>query len=152
MGHIPIPVPDSLIFDDDVVITSRDELAALSPAGEEPGPGSEVAGFEDPFDVSLSDMTRFTPVEVQPEMIYRHQPIYPRLAEKAGITGVVWVRVLVDEEGNVVRAIVGKTSGVVSLDESAIRAALKCKYKPAIQNGRPIRVWVVYKYEFEGRN
>ena len=33
-------------------------------------------------------------------------------------------------------------------DDAAIEAAYKCKYKPAIQNGRPVAVWVSYQVEF----
>jgi len=153
IGHIPVPVPDSLIIDDDVAIASRDELAELSPSGEPTG-GDGLIGTEDPFDGSMSIPcdTCFVPLEIQPEMIYRHQPVYPRLAAEADFTGVVWVRVLVDENGDVLESRLVRTSGVVSLDEAAVKAALECKYKPAIQNGRAISVWVAYKYEFEGRD
>ena len=57
-----------------------------------------------------------------------------------------------DEEGAVRQAIVGKTSGVNSLDEAAVKAAYKCKFKPGIQNNRPVKVWVTYKVEFELTN
>jgi TonB family protein len=43
---------------------------------------------------------------------------------------------------------VGKSSGTESLDEAAVEAAYKCKFKPGIQNNRPIKVWVTYKVDF----
>ncbi len=47
----------------------------------------------------------FVPVEIYAEMIYEEVPDYPRLAREAGMEAVVWVKALVDKEGNVKRAI-----------------------------------------------
>ncbi len=146
---IPKPVADDEILDDDVVIASREELAEIV------APDITEASDDGPIVVDIADEDflpdhrAFIPVEIYPEMIYEHIPDYPRLAEQAGITGLVWVKALVDEEGNVRKAILGKTSGVNSLDEAAVNAAYKCRFKPGIQNKRPVKVWVTYKVEFE---
>jgi TonB family protein len=94
----------------------------------------------------------FVYAEIYPEFVYRHQPDYPWLAKQAGITGTVTVWVLVNEEGNVIEAVVYKSSGNTSLDEAAVQAAYKCKFKPGIQNGWPIKVPVIYGVEFELTN
>ncbi|MEA1979555.1 MAG: TonB family protein [candidate division Zixibacteria bacterium] len=146
---IPKPVADEEVLDEDVVIASREELAAIvAPdiVASEGGGDIVVDIAEDDF---LPAPTDFIPVEIYPEMISQHKPEYPRLAKQAGITGLVWVSSLVNEEGEVLKAIVGKTSGVTSLDEAAVKAAYKCRFKPGIQNGRPVKVWVTYKVEFE---
>jgi protein TonB len=149
---IPKPVADDEVLDDDVVIASREELAEIV------APDITEAGNDAPIVVDIADddflpaPTDFIAVEIYPEMIFEHVPDYPRLAEQAGITGLVWVKALVDEEGLVRKAILGKTSGVNSLDEAAVKAAYKCRYKPGIQNGRPVKVWVTYKVEFELTN
>ena len=149
---IPKPVADDEVLDDDVVIASREELAEIV------APDITEAGGDAPIVVDIADddflpaHTDFIAVEIYPEMIFEHVPDYPRLAEQAGITGLVWVKALVDEEGQVRKAILGKTSGVNSLDEAAVKAAYKCRYKPGIQNGRPVKVWVTYKVEFELTN
>ena len=41
-----------------------------------------------------------------------------------------------------------KSSGTPALDEAAVAVAHKCKFKPAIQNGRPVAMWVTYKVDF----
>lgn len=149
---IPKPVADEEVLDDDVVIASREELAEIV------APDITEGADDGPIVVDIADddflpaPTDFIPVEIFPEMIFEHVPDYPRLAEQAGITGLVWVKALVDEEGLVRKAILGKTSGVNSLDEAAVQAAYKCRYKPGIQNGRPVKVWVTYKVEFELTN
>lgn len=146
---IPKPVADEEVVDEDVVIATQEELAEISRPDvfEEAGDGDIQVDIQD--DDFLPAPDDFVPVEIYPEMIYEHKPTYPRLAEQAGITGRVWVKALVDEEGNVMKAMVGKSSGTESLDEAAVEAAYKCKFKPGIQNGRPVKVWVTYKVDFE---
>ena len=95
---------------------------------------------------SVSDT--LVPLELPPEMVYKHRPDYPRLAKQAGITGTVRVKALVDEEGKVLKAIVAKSSGTVSLDEAATKAAYKNKFTPGIQKGKPVKAWVTYPVEF----
>ena len=98
---------------------------------------------------SIPSWEIFIPLEKQPEMILGAKPEYPRLARKAGISGVVWVRALINKKGKVRLAEVSKSSGTASLDEAAVRAAYKSLYRPGIQNGRAVMVWVTYKVEFK---
>ncbi|TET95798.1 MAG: energy transducer TonB [Candidatus Zixiibacteriota bacterium] len=145
---IPKPVADDEVIDEDVVIATRDELADIvAPDVTEIADGGEIAVEIDPEDY-LPSPDEFIPVEIYPEMIHEENPDYPRLAKQAGITGTVWIKALVDEQGDVLKAIVAKSSGTVSLDESAIDAAYKNKFKPGIQNGRPVKVWVTYPVEY----
>lgn len=90
----------------------------------------------------------FVVCEIMPEMIYTETPVYPKELKKKGTEGVVWVKALVDKNGSVVNSMIGKPSGLELLDKSALEASLKCKFKPAIQNGRPVAVWVTYKVSF----
>ncbi len=90
----------------------------------------------------------FIAVEVMPEMIYEEPPVYPEDAIKESKEGVVWIKAFVSKEGDVLKSIIGKSSGVKELDESALAASVKNKFKPAIQNGNPIGVWVTYKVDF----
>ena len=84
-----------------------------------------------------------------PEMIYNQEPVYPSQAKQDGIEGIVWVKVLVNRRGNVIDAITHKSSGTPMLDEAAVAAASKCRFNPAMRNGQPVCVWVVYKVEFK---
>ena len=149
---IPKPVADEEVQDEDVVLATREELAEIV------APDITASGSGDNIVVDISDQDylpapdEFVPVEIQPEMVYYETPEYPRLAKQAGITGIVWVKALVDKEGNVRDAMVAKSSGTASLDEAAVKAASKNKFKPGIQNGRPVNVWVSYKVLFEMNN
>lgn len=145
---IPKPVADDEVMDEDVVIATRDELAEIVAPDITSGDGDGDIVVDIADDDYLPAPGEFVAREIDPKMIFESKPKYPRLAEIAGITGVVYVTALVDENGNVLRAIVGKSSGTTSLDEAAVEAAHKCKYTPGIQNGRPIKCWVTYKVDF----
>jgi len=150
---IPKPVADDEILDDeDVVIASREELAEIVA----PDMSVDQQSTDQDIVVAIPDEEympapdEFVPVEIPAEMIYEEVPDYPRQARLAGMEAVVWVKVLVDKSGNVKKAIVLKSSGSrAGFDEAATTAAYKCKFKPAIQNGRPVPVWVSYSVEFE---
>jgi protein TonB len=147
---IPKPVADDEVIDEDVVIASREELAEI--VAPDVTSAAEDAGdivVDIPDEEYLPAPDEFVPVEIYAEMIYEEIPDYPRLAREAQMEAVVWVKALVDKEGNVKRAMVLKSSGSrAGFDEEAVAAAYKCKFKPAIQNGRPVAVWVSYAVEF----
>lgn len=145
----PVPVPDEFIEDDAGVIASQDEISEM--IDNLPGIGSIGNG-----EIELREEVEYRPhpdsfvyCEIEPEMIYEQAPQYPRFAAEAGITGTVWIKALVDEQGNVAEVMIAKSSENKLLDEAAERAAYKNKFSPAIQNGRPIAVWVTYRVVFE---
>ncbi len=143
------PVSDEEIIDDDVMIASRDNLAEIIARKEKEA--TAVSETKDEVDINkmLPGPNEFVPVEITAEQVYYHEPNYPRLAQTANMEAVVWVKVLVDKDGKVRDAMILKSSGSrAGFDEAAAQAAYKCRYKPAIQNGRPVAVWVSYKVEF----
>jgi TonB family protein len=58
----------------------------------------------------------------------------------------VTLRFLVDTDGSVAEALVAKSSGDASLDEAARVAIAKCRFTPAMANGKPARAWVPVQY------
>jgi protein TonB len=147
---IPKPVADDEVIDEDIVIASREELAEIvAPdvtAAIDDG-GEFVVDIPD--EEYLPSPDEFVPVEIPAEMIYEEIPEYPNLAKQIGAEALVWVKALVDKDGNVKKAMVLKSSGSkAGFDDAAVKAAYKCKFKPAIQNGRPVAVWVSYSVEF----
>jgi len=154
-GGIPVPVPDNQLSDDnDVVLPDRDELIGLVDLGNPGGFGSEGDGAAVTIveEEVIPRRTDFVSCEIYPEMVYQAEPEYPSQALRLKQEGVVYVQALIDKEGGVRDAVVFKSSGVDCLDTAALRAALKNKFKPGIQNGRPVMVWVTYKVEFKLSN
>lgn len=93
------------------------------------------------------DINGLKEVEKLPELIEAAKPEYPEIARRAGITGNVFVKVLVDKEGIPKKAIVIKTDSEL-FNQSAINAAMKSKYTPAINKGEKTEVWIVLPYRF----
>lgn len=81
--------------------------------------------------------------DTPPKIIKLVKPRYPRIARRAGIGGVVRLKIQIDEEGNVIYARVLKGLGA-GCDESAIVAAYQCEFSPALKNGMPVKAWVDY--------
>ncbi len=147
---IPKPVADDEVLDDDVVLATKDDLAEIIAPDITAGDDDIVIDIDE--DDYLPSADEFIPVENLPEMIHEVVPKYPRLAQQAGIEGTVWVKALVSKNGDVLKAQVGKSSGTTSLDDAAVETAYENKFKPGIQNGRPINVWVTYKVDFKLSN
>jgi TonB family protein len=77
------------------------------------------------------------------------KPIYPPDAFRAGISGKVWVSVLIDTSGNVAKAIIYKDSGKnAGFETATLDAAFKTQWKPATFDAKPLAVWVTYKIDF----
>lgn len=153
---IPTPVADDEVVDEDIVIASREELqeinAPVISTNDGGGSGTEIV-IDIPEDEYLPSPDEFIPFEVAPQMIDEKLPEYPRLAQEGGFTGWVDVQVYVDKNGDVKRAQAVKTNRPnMGFEDEAVKAALKCKWKPAIQNGNPIGVWAVYRINFKLEN
>jgi protein TonB len=101
---------------------------------------------------------RFTPYTVAPvlrnteEARRALQRFYPPLLRDAGIGGTVILWFLIDEQGNVVRTQVQRTSGHEGLDEAATRVAEVMRFTPAMNRDRRVRVWVQLPIEFRTAN
>ncbi|HOD66441.1 MAG TPA: energy transducer TonB [candidate division Zixibacteria bacterium] len=107
------------------------------------------AADEEPAD-SLSAPTPddFVAVDRMPEVIHSEQPVYPPEAREKGIEGSLYIRALIDTAGVPSRVKVQKSSGIPALDSSAVDAAGKNRYTPAVYEGKPVSVWISYKVVF----
>ena len=145
---IPTPVADEDAPEDDVVLATRDELALIVPPDITAGDGTniEVDINEDAFTPPPGE---FQALEVNPEPILEVKAEYPRLAQQAQIEGKVTMYGLVDKDGNVVETRVARSSGTESLDVAAAKALMQWKFKPGIQNGRPVKCWVSIPFVFQ---
>ncbi len=76
------------------------------------------------------------------------QPKYPRIALKNGVEGTVIVKVEVDKKGTPSKVEIFQSSGSDMLDNAALRAAKKCKFSPAINNGAAVESTAMLYYKF----
>jgi TonB family protein len=81
-----------------------------------------------------------------PEVIARAVPTYPEEARRAGRWGTVMVQALVSVNGDVLSTRV--VESIPSLDEAAVRAVERWRFKPAHSNGAPVAAWVAVPVRF----
>jgi TonB family protein len=87
-------------------------------------------------------------VEVAPKISRVIKPLYPQVALRAHIGGIVLLRVLVSETGEPVEVQVLK--GVAGgLTESAVAAVRNWRFQPATRGGSPVRGWTTIPIPFE---
>lgn len=148
---IPTPVPDEEAVED-VRFATRAELAELSApvvAAGGLGGGDSVEidsrAMEEEFFPKAGE---FVAVDELPVLITRQDPVYPEIAILTRVEGVVTIELLIDRDGNVRDARILRPSGSnVGFEQAALDAALKYKYRPAIQNGRPVAVRISHRIE-----
>jgi protein TonB len=77
------------------------------------------------------------------------QPKYPELARKAKVTGNVILEAVVRKDGTVGDVKVLRSPGAnLGFEESAVDAVRQWRYKPGVQNGRPVDVYFTIVVEF----
>jgi protein TonB len=140
---IPKPVEDNKASNEDAA-TQR-EMGAMS-AGAATEAGSSAGLTLD----DIPDKNTYVAVDKSPELIKKVDPVYPVIAKNFGTAGKVYVQMLIDVDGRVVRADVAKSSGNADLDEAAVEAAKKWLFTAAIApSGKPVRVWVMQAFTFK---
>lgn len=76
-------------------------------------------------------------------------PVYPTISRRMGETGVVMLRVLISEKGLPEQAIIQKSSGSGNLDEAGRIAAMRTLFKPYMEDGKPVSVYVIVPINFQ---
>lgn len=110
---------------------------------------------------NIDEEMKFVAYDIGPEPIGGFRAIqrnlhYPEIAQRAGIEGKVIVHVLIDENGKAVDTKVLRSLGENGCDEAAIAAVKKTKWRPALRDGNPVKVWVslpiIFKLSKDSKN
>jgi len=75
--------------------------------------------------------------------------VYPEIAKEAGIEGQVVVQAFINDVGVVEHCLILKGMPGTGLDEAAINAIKKTKFKPAKQRDRNVGVWISIPVTFK---
>ena len=147
---IPVPVPDAEVSPDQTIATQTEMSLNPSPALEELSQGGQI---EVTGDIVIDGdgepgMDEFIPVEKAPQIVKKAMPVYPEMAVRAGLEGVVWVKILVDKEGKPQKTAVIKSTSEI-FNDPAISAAMQFLFTPAIMNNGPVKVWVSIPFRFQ---
>jgi len=136
----PEPVrPTVFIQDDDAPELEGDELVNIFDFN----PTTEIGP---PPETDLDIEHEFWAVSIKPVLKYKAIPYYPEIARKAGIQGKVVILVVIAEDGSVIRT--SFISGNEMLKDSAIAAAKKCTFSPAMQRDKYVKVKMIIPFEF----
>ena len=91
---------------------------------------------------------KFIPYDDPPQPLSRIRPVYPEIAQEAGIEGTVVVQVFIDKKGRVQDTIILKGIPNTGLDEAALKAIRKTRFRPAKQRERAVGVWISIPVNF----
>ncbi|MCJ7785221.1 MAG: TonB family protein [Desulfobacterales bacterium] len=148
---VPKAVPDEKAPQEQEFATQADlkAIQSLSATDLLGSGGGDSLAIDIPSDEYLPSPDEFRPYDEPPKFVKKVEPKYPRLARMSGVTGKVFVQVLVDKSGKVRDVKIYKDSGTnAGLEEAAIEAAKASEFTPAISNNQPIAVWAIYYYDF----
>ena len=128
-------------FNQEVVEADPKETASVEPPPPEPVIVKALILF--PPEPGL------TPIyDVPPIVIHKVQPQYSEVARRAGVEGVVLLYAEVDTSGRAVNVRVIRSLGY-GLDERAIEAVTKWRFKPALKDGEPVQVGSTFEVAFK---
>ena len=105
------------------------------------------------FDFKYKNVDYFMVAEEMPEPVGGIAAIgqkvrYPEIAKRAGIEGRVFVKAIIDTQGNVIETEVIKGLGA-GTDEAAVEAIKNSKFIPGKINGKPVKVQVAIPILFK---
>jgi protein TonB len=144
----PDRLPDAPASDEDAA-DDAGRGARGDPNGDERGvPGSVGAGSGGgDTDPGGSLPQALTGDMERPVLLSKVEPAYPNAARIARMAGRVTVEAVVGLDGRVESAaVISSTSSL--FDDAALDAVRHWRYRPALMNGRPVRVYFKVAVEF----
>ena len=130
------PIASDEDFDDeeyDIFETDFDEFEDW----DAPPPYEEEEGNSD-----------FIAYDKAPVAVIPISPAFPEIAKSMGTEGKVYVKFFVDKKGRVDPNKIIVVKGVVGLNEAAIEAVKRSKWKPAMQRDRKVGVYMTVPVNF----
>ncbi len=130
---IPVPSDDEDIADD----LTLDELDF-----------DDFSNMDAPPPPPSGPKVVFIPYDDPPVAMTPIRPVYPEIAQEAGIEGVIVVQAFIDDKGRVKETQILKGVPNTGLDEAAMDAIRKTRFKPAKQRERAVGVWISIPVNF----
>ena len=127
-----------------------DKAAADAVAGKEK---AEALAIKEKADADAARATaRAAAVRVggrimEPKKLKDVAPVYPPIAQSAGVTGVVTIEATIGADGKVVDAVVVRS--IPLLDQAALDAVRQWEYIPTLLNGVPVPIVMTVTITFK---
>lgn len=135
----PTQAPAAFVVPEPTPVVPEPPAPAVAEAPPAPVRAPEPAPAAPPKVIPASAVQYLEPIALE----------YPRLSKRAGETGRVMIRVYIDEAGLAQNVQVYRSSAHVRLDDAALAAVQKARFKPYTENGRPVAGWAFIPIEFE---
>jgi TonB family protein len=125
-----------------------DKAAADAVAGRKK---AEAVAAKEKADAAARAKARMAPLRIggkihAPKKIKDVKPVYPAIAQSAGVAGAVTIEATIGPEGKVVDAKV--VQSIPLLDQAALDAVRQWEYTPTLLNGVPVPVLVTVTINF----
>jgi protein TonB len=121
--------------------------AVATPPAPEPPAADATEGRQQASQAPRQDQpTLVTNIEYDGQ---RPVPVYPRLSRLHNETGRVVVLVRIGAQGKVEDARIDKSSGYARLDDAALEAARRARFKPFTRNGVAMPALAKLPYDFQ---
>jgi protein TonB len=141
---IPVPVPDAEV-NPEKQFASQTELSSVGPVTDVAG----ASGAQIEQDVEVEEPPpAFVPFEKEPVCVKKVEPLYPEIAQKAGLAGKVIAYLWVDKQGKVREVKIVKSDSEI-FNQSVIDAARQYLFTPAMMKNGPVSVWISVPFSFE---
>ena len=93
----------------------------------------------------------YTKVDQNPTPLKTPEPKYPVSLRREGVAGIVSVTCVIDENGKVISAKATKSTRV-EFEQPALDAIHNWVFKPAVKDGKPVKVRVTIPFRFNLEN
>lgn len=131
----------------DLVLSMSTDTTGLEVVGTIETNFTEQTGHGDPD--AIPQPGTFIPHSVPPRCTFRPAAEYPEMARQAGVEGRVTLQVFVPVSGVPAEVVVMQSSGLESMDSSAVASARLSRWAPAERDdGMQVGVWTALIYEF----
>jgi TonB family protein len=101
-------------------------------------------------EVKEGDEVALTPDVIKPEPLSKVNPTYPSLAKQKKIEGTVFLSALISERGDVIDVkVIKPAGGNAGLNEAAVSAVQKWKFRPAVKEGKRVKVRLTIPVAFK---
>ena len=134
--RVEIEISDEASDEDTIEDTSFDDIESMPP------PPSSTSG---------GGPQKFFAFDDPPKLTFQAPVRYPEIAREAEMEGVVQVLGYVDERGKVFDAVVVSATVPRILQDEALRAARKCRFKPGKQRNVPVKTQIMIPFNFRIR-
>jgi len=139
----PLPAPER---------EPQQQPPVSAPAQATPAPASSIAAAVDAPVLPAPPSPPPEPRQIPPSAVqYLEAPVLqvPAASARAGESGRAVVRVLIDEHGLPRTVQLARSSGFKRLDDAALAAVRRARFRPYAENGQPQPGWALIPLTFE---